>query len=150
MRQRPNIMIVADPNADLIAVKEAKKLGIKVIGIVDTNTDPNLVDVAIPANDDSIKSVTLIITILADAIAVAKNGAQLFAYQDDAQIKLPEELIPEWKQKRNKRFNNPRTKIFNLNTKENIKQQTNIPKPAKPVAEKKLPVSQEIINQGGN
>ena len=100
MRRRPSVMIVADPTNDLIAVKEAKKLGMKVIGLVDTNTDPTLVDIAIPANDDSIKSVTLMITILADAIAEGKKGAPLFAYQPDSAITLPEELVKERKPRR--------------------------------------------------
>lgn len=95
MRSKPQVMIIADPQNDEIAVKEARKLGIKVVGIVDTNCDPNSVDIAIPANDDSIKSVTLIITILADAIASAKGGKQLFAFQPDDSIVLPEELKPE-------------------------------------------------------
>ena len=100
MRQKPQVMIIADPMTDIIAVKEAKKLGIKVFGIVDTNVDPSIVDVAIPGNDDSIKSVTLIITILADAIADAKNGEIKFAYQPDEKVILPKDLVPEWKKKR--------------------------------------------------
>ena len=91
MKSKPNVMIVANPKDDEIAIKEAKKLGIKVIGIVDTNADPNLVDVAIPGNDDSIKSVSLVITIIADAIASVKGGDILFAYQDDSKIILPSE-----------------------------------------------------------
>lgn len=110
MRNRPNVMIVADPKTDEIAVKEAKKLGIKVIGIVDTNVDPSIVDIAIPANDDSIKSVTLILTVLADAIAASKDGDQLFAYQPDSEITLPEDLKPEWKAK--KKFGGPRDNKF--------------------------------------
>lgn len=103
MKFRPNVMIVADPAGDLIAVKEARRLGIKVIGVVDTNVDPSIVDVAIPANDDSVKSLTLIITILADAIVAAKNGEQLYAYKPDAEIVLPADLKPEWKIKKEKR-----------------------------------------------
>lgn len=91
MRTKPNVMIVADPRHDSNAIKEARKSGIKIIGIADSNSDPTLLDIAIPGNDDSIKSVTLIITILADAIAKAKGGKQLFAYQPDEDIILPEE-----------------------------------------------------------
>lgn len=91
MRTKPNVMIVADPKHDYIAVKEARKSGIKVIGIVDSNSDPTLVDVAIPANDDSTKSLTLILTILADAIAKVKGGKQEFAFQPDENIILPED-----------------------------------------------------------
>ena len=89
MRFKPHVMIIADPMHDIIAVKEARQMGIKIIGITDTNTDPSLVDVPIPANDDSIKSVTLIMTILADAIAEAKEGAVEYAYKSDEEIVLP-------------------------------------------------------------
>ncbi len=91
MKGRPHVMIVADPQHDLNAVKEARRLGIKIIGITDTNCDPSLVDIAIPANDDSAKSITLIFTILADAIAAAKGGKEMFAYKSDEEIILPEE-----------------------------------------------------------
>lgn len=90
MRRLPQVMIVADPNDDAIAVREAKRKGIRVIGILDTNSDPDLLDLGIPANDDSAKSITLIMTVLADAIAKAQGGKQLFAYQDDEDVVLPE------------------------------------------------------------
>ncbi|WP_029906479.1 30S ribosomal protein S2, partial [Mycoplasmopsis opalescens] len=89
MKGIPTFMIVADPNTDLIAVKEARRKGVKVIGIIDSNTDPDLVDFGIPANDDSAKSITLIITILADAIAVGRGGKEKFAYKADELIELP-------------------------------------------------------------
>ena len=89
LQRAPQFMIVADPNEDLIAVKEAKKRNVKIIGVIDTNTDPNLVDVGIPANDDSIKSLNLIITVLADAIVEAKGGKLQYAYQPDEAIVLP-------------------------------------------------------------
>lgn len=106
MRRCPNVMIVANPQHDLIAIKEARKMGVKVFGIVDTNVDPTLVDVVIPANDDSKKSLALIITILADAIAKAKNGSMLFAYQPDEKIVLPEVERSSNNQYRNSRFSN--------------------------------------------
>lgn len=119
MKRKPNVMIVADPKADDIAVKEAKKLGVKVIGIVDTNNDPSDVNIAIPANDDSAKSITLIMTILADAIASAKGGTQLFAYQPDEAIVLPDEPKKEFKkpafQKRNS-FRRPNPRFNNENS----------------------------------
>nr|WP_318036321.1 30S ribosomal protein S2 [Mesomycoplasma ovipneumoniae] len=97
------IMLVADPLKDIIAVKEARKKGIKIIGITDSNVDPSLVDFGIPANDDSTKSITLIFTILADAISSAKGGKKLFAYQPDEQIILPEDPEKEQKQLRFRR-----------------------------------------------
>ncbi|TDV23292.1 small subunit ribosomal protein S2 [Mycoplasmopsis mustelae] len=89
MKYLPNVMIVADPLHDEIAVKEAKRKGIKVISLLDSNANPDSVDFGIPANDDSSKSIALIMTILADAITKAKGGEQLFAYQDDEKVVLP-------------------------------------------------------------
>ncbi len=115
MKSSPNIMIVADPVHDKIAVREARKLGVKVIGIVDTNADPTFVDVAIPANDDSIKSITLIITILADAIAKAKGGQQLYAYQGDDAVNLPEDRRERLEDRPGKgRFGQQRRRSANL------------------------------------
>ncbi|WP_373317537.1 30S ribosomal protein S2 [Candidatus Mycoplasma mahonii] len=133
MRFLPNVMIVADPIGDLIAIKEARRLGIKVIGIVDTNVDPSIVDIAIPANDDSIKSVTLIVTILADGIAKAKNGEQLFAYQDDSKIILPEELKPEWKIKKEKRQQVLEKRKSQFKTRESFKKDESKTIPQKPM-----------------
>ncbi len=113
MKSKPNIMIASNPKTDEIAIKEAKKLGIKIIGIVDTNVDPTLVDIAIPGNDDSIKSITLIITIIADAIASVKGGDILFAYQDDSKVNLPQELKSEKHFKR--RFGQKTQYIRNTN-----------------------------------
>ena len=56
----PDVMYVVDPHKEQIAVKEAKKLGIPVVAMVDTNTDPDDIDVIIPANDDAIRAVKLI------------------------------------------------------------------------------------------
>jgi len=89
MNTPPQFMIIADPMDDLIAIKESRKRNIKIIGIIDTDCDPELVDLGIPANDDSIKSLNLIITILADAIVEAKNGTIKFAYKPDDKIILP-------------------------------------------------------------
>ncbi|WP_429985577.1 30S ribosomal protein S2, partial [Mycoplasmopsis bovis] len=72
------------------AVKEARSKGVKVIGILDSNSNPDAVDFGIPANDDSAKSITLIMTILADAIATARGGKAKFAYQGDDKVILPE------------------------------------------------------------
>ena len=74
MTTLPGVIILVDPHTEHIAVKEAKKLNIPTIGIVDTNSDPDDVDVCIPANDDAIGSVKLIISALTDAILEAKTG----------------------------------------------------------------------------
>ena len=68
VRRLPDCMFVFDVHHDDIAVKEAKKLGVKTVGIVDTNTDPGLVDYCIPANDDATKTLALIGDLVAEAI----------------------------------------------------------------------------------
>nr|WP_241003412.1 30S ribosomal protein S2 [Mycoplasma sp. Mirounga ES2805-ORL] len=113
MKGTPNFMIVADPNDDEIAVKEARKKGVKVIGILDSNANPDLVDFGIPANDDSAKSINLIITVLADAIAVGRGGKAKYAYKDVEDIVFPQFEKPENLKFRrdysqNKRFSNNR------------------------------------------
>lgn len=70
----PGLIILVDPHTEHIAVKEAKRLNIPTVGIVDTNSDPDDVDVCIPANDDAIGSVKLILSALTDAILEAKSG----------------------------------------------------------------------------
>ena len=102
MQRIPQFMIVADPNEDLIAVKEARKRNIKVIGVIDTNTNPDLVDLGIPANDDSLKSLNLIITLLADAIIDARGGTLQYAYKTDDQVILP---VDQNSQNNQNRFN---------------------------------------------
>ncbi|MBI5464387.1 MAG: 30S ribosomal protein S2 [Ignavibacteriales bacterium] len=68
MSRLPGVLYVVDIKKEQIAVKEAKRLGIPVIAIVDTNTDPESVDYPIPANDDALKSVQLITKVIADAV----------------------------------------------------------------------------------
>jgi len=83
MRKLPNAIVVIDPRIEHNAVAEAKKLGIPVFAIVDTNSDPENVDYVIPANDDAIRAVKLIITVLADAIVESKGGVTEVAYTKD-------------------------------------------------------------------
>ena len=77
MTSVPGLIVLVDPHTEHIAVKEAKRLGIPTVGIVDTNSDPDDVDVCIPANDDAIGSVKLILSALTDAILEAKQGVIL-------------------------------------------------------------------------
>ncbi len=74
MHKLPAAMFVVDPLKEEIAVREARKLGIPVFGIVDTNCDPDMVDYPIPGNDDAIRSVKLITAIMANAINAATGG----------------------------------------------------------------------------
>ena len=77
MTSLPGVLVVVDSKKEHIAVGEARKLGIPVIGIIDTNCDPDDVDVIIPANDDATRSVSLILAALADAVIEAREGVEL-------------------------------------------------------------------------
>ncbi|MDD4201039.1 MAG: 30S ribosomal protein S2 [Eubacteriales bacterium] len=74
MKNMPGAIFVVDPKKEKIAVAEARVLGIPVIGIVDTNCDPDDVDYIIPANDDAIRAVKLVAGCMADAVIEAKQG----------------------------------------------------------------------------
>ena len=74
MKGMPGAIFVVDPKKEKIAVNEARKLNIPVVGIVDTNCDPDDVDYIIPANDDAIRAVKLIAGCMADAVIEARQG----------------------------------------------------------------------------
>lgn len=100
MRKVPNAIIVVDPRMEHNAVAEGRKLGIPVFGICDTNADPEEVDYPIPANDDAIRSVHLILAVLADAIVEAKGGQTIIAYtkdEDGAEVTMNDALKAEEK-----------------------------------------------------
>ena len=75
MPELPGAIFVVDPKKEKIAVHEARKLGIPVVGIVDTNCDPDEIDYVIPGNDDAIRAVKLLTSVIADAVVEAKQGA---------------------------------------------------------------------------
>lgn len=77
MNKLPGALFVIDPRKEEIAVQEARKLGIPVVGIVDTNCDPDLIDYVIPANDDAIRAVKLLTARMADAILEGRQGEQM-------------------------------------------------------------------------
>lgn len=77
MKGLPDALFIIDPRKERIAVAEAHKLNIPIVGIVDTNCDPDEIDYVIPANDDAIRAVKLITAKIADAIMEAKQGEEL-------------------------------------------------------------------------
>jgi small subunit ribosomal protein S2 len=77
MKGMPGALFIVDPRKERIAVREARILGIPVVGIVDTNCDPDEVDYVIPANDDAIRAVKLIAGKMAEAVIEGKQGEQL-------------------------------------------------------------------------
>jgi len=74
MKEIPGVMFVVDPKKERIAILEARKLGIPVVGLIDTNCNPEDVDYAIPGNDDAIRAVKLITDVMANAIIEGKQG----------------------------------------------------------------------------
>ena len=84
MTEMPGVMFVVDPKKERIAILEAKKLGIPVVGLVDTNCNPNDVDYVIPGNDDAIRAVKLIADCMANAVIEGRQG-------EDAEVEVAEE-----------------------------------------------------------
>lgn len=91
MKKLPDAIFVIDTRKERIAIAEARKLNIPIIGIVDTNCDPDEVDYVIPANDDAIRAVKLLTSKMADAILEVKQGEEL----DEVEAKTTEEEVVE-------------------------------------------------------
>lgn len=94
MKDIPDVVYITDPRKEAIAVAEAKKLNIPVVSIVDTNCDPDLIDYIIPGNDDAIRAVKLITSVIADAVLAGKQGEQLSEEpvdNDDNELEVVEE-----------------------------------------------------------
>ena len=83
MHGLPDAVVIIDAHREIIAVSEAKRLGIPIVAITDTNADPTGLDYIVPGNDDSLKSLTLFITTLAEACAIGKARAPDFAADKD-------------------------------------------------------------------
>ena len=100
MRRLPDALIIVDAQYEDTAIKEAKRLDIPVIAIVDSNTDPQKVDYAIPANDDSMRTIQLIISSLADSVIEAKGEG---SKENNENPKDKKEVLQE-KQSSNKKI----------------------------------------------
>ena len=84
MDRIPGALFIVDPRKERIAVQEAKKLGIPIIAIVDTNCDPDEIDAVIPGNDDAIRAVKLIASTIAAAVIEARQGEQVAVAEEEA------------------------------------------------------------------
>ena len=93
MPELPGALFVIDPRKEKIAVTEARKLGIPVVAIVDTNCDPDEIDYVIPGNDDAIRAVKLIVSKMADAVIEANQGAEMTA--EEAESVAADEAVEE-------------------------------------------------------
>ena len=88
MDKLPVAIIVIDSKVEKIAVREANKVGIPIISMVDTNSNPDLITYSIPANDDSLKSIALIMNVLGEVIGKSKYGNSLVALRRDHEAVL--------------------------------------------------------------
>src|SRR6266705_2583304 len=108
MNGLPDLLFVIDSNKEAIAVEEARKLGIAVVAVVDTNCDPDKVDYVIPGNDDALRAIRLFTTKIADAVV---EGRQLASEQDFTTEKIiggdetPVEEIPDFQQYVDTKYN---------------------------------------------
>jgi small subunit ribosomal protein S2 len=84
MPRIPDVMYVVDPRKERIAIQEARKLNIPIVAMVDTNCDPDEIDVVIPSNDDAIRAVKLITAKMADAFIEGNQGEDQVAEEDFA------------------------------------------------------------------
>jgi small subunit ribosomal protein S2 len=98
MNGLPDLLFVIDSNKEAIAVKEARKLGIPVVAVVDTNCDPDEVDYVIPGNDDALRAIRLFTTKIADSVVEARSlatetdfAADKIVREDDSSSETPEE-----------------------------------------------------------
>ncbi|RHV31986.1 30S ribosomal protein S2 [Coprococcus sp. OM04-5BH] len=82
MKEIPDMIFVVDPKKERICIQEAHSLGIKLVGIADTNCDPEELDYVIPGNDDAIRAVKLIVSKMADAVIEAQQGADATDVED--------------------------------------------------------------------
>ena len=98
MKRLPDAIFVVDPKKERICVQEAHTLGITLIGICDTNCDPEELDYVIPGNDDAIRAVKLIVSKMADAVVEANQGAtgeEVFEGEDTEAVEEAEETVEE-------------------------------------------------------
>ena len=93
MRSLPGLMFVVDPAQEDIAVKEARDLNIPIVAITDTNCDPDVIDHVIPGNDDAIRAVKLIASVIANAVIEANQGEE-FRVEEDADEAAVEAQAP--------------------------------------------------------
>ncbi|MEE8808030.1 MAG: 30S ribosomal protein S2 [Lactimicrobium sp.] len=119
MKKLPDALFVVDPLQEHNAVEEARKLNIPVFALIDTNADPTKVTYPIPANDDAVRSIKLMVSVIADAIVEAKGGVLEVAHQEEEgeDITMKDVIInveqqaAEYERKRRQRFEERRAQM---------------------------------------
>jgi small subunit ribosomal protein S2 len=95
MKRQPDAVLVVDLRKEAIAVREARRLGLPVVALVDTNCDPDEADYVIPGNDDAIKSADLVIRTIADAIEAGKQKVKPEEFEEKEFEEKPEPAAAE-------------------------------------------------------
>jgi len=93
MKKLPDVLYAIDPGKEIIAIKEARKLGIPIVAITDTNCDPDLIDFIIPGNDDAIRSCSLITGVISEAIKEGKE--EKIKFEESPEVEEAKELEKE-------------------------------------------------------
>ena len=145
MKKLPDALVVIDPKEEHNAIAEAKKLGIPVFAMLDTNCDPEDADYPIASNDDAVRSIKLVTTILADAIVDAKGGLLEMAYLDETEddvtmedvIKNVEAQIAENERRRRQRNEERRKRNFERKNRRPFNKKNDDVKPAAKAEEAK-------------
>ncbi len=105
MKELPQAMIVVDPSHEDIAIREARKLGIKTFGIVDTNCDPDMLDYPIPGNDDAVRAVKVVLNALTNAIATVNGNEIVDCVSEDDKTSNEKEAVEEVSKEEDKEVN---------------------------------------------
>ena len=142
MYKLPSALFIVDPSKEYIAIREARKLGIPVFGIVDTNCDPDDVDYVIPGNDDAIRAVKLITGVMANAIVEAKGGELVdYVSTDDKnkdEAEIMQKAVDSVKRKEPRRFEGNR----NFDKKQSVRKSSDKVEPKKEA--KKIVKTEEV------
>ncbi|HEY2208676.1 MAG TPA: 30S ribosomal protein S2, partial [Gaiellaceae bacterium] len=94
MRRQPDAVVIVDLKKEALAVREARRLGVPVVALVDTNCDPDEADYVIPGNDDAIRSCNLIVHALAEAVSNGKQKVSAQELQQQPEAEVPAEAAP--------------------------------------------------------
>ena len=151
MDKLPQAMIIVDPSKEEIAIREARKLNIPVFGIVDTNCDPDMVDYVIPANDDAIRAVKLIIGVMNNAIIEANGGAitdYVSGKSDENGTDIMKKAVESVKRKEDRRnsdrpFDKKRKSFDKNKSSKNVEKEVKVEEAKKEVKEAKVEVKEE-------
>ena len=146
MYKLPSALFIVDPSKEYIAIREARKLGIPVFGIVDTNCDPDDVDYVIPGNDDAIRAVKLITGVMANAIVEAKGGELVdYVSTDDKnkdEAEIMQKAVDSVKRKEPRRFEGNR----NFDKKQSVKKSSDKVEAKKEAKEVKTTEKKAVVD----